>query len=168
MGSKEVYDYVDDNPNILHMRSAYVNQPAVFSRNDNAVSVNTTLQIDLMGQCASEAIGTNQISGVGGQTDTAVGAKESKGGRSIIALHSTREIKQPDGTKKRISNIYPVHPAGTVISLSRNDVDFVVTEYGVAALRGASLKERANSLISIAHPDFRDELTEAAKKWYLI
>ncbi|MBQ1334410.1 MAG: 4-hydroxybutyrate--acetyl-CoA CoA transferase [Clostridia bacterium] len=168
MGSKDVYDYIDDNPNILHLRSAYVNQPAIISRNDNFVSINTTLQIDLMGQCASEAIGTSQISGVGGQTDTAVGAKESNGGRAVIALHSTRELKQKDGTKKRVSNIYPVHPKGTVISLMRNDVDFVITEYGVAALRGASLKERATSLINIAHPDFRDELTEAAKKWYLI
>lgn len=168
MGSKEVYDFIDDNPNILHLDVAYTNQPAVFSRNDKVVSVNTALQIDLMGQCASEAIGTNQISGVGGQTETAVGAKESKGGKSIIALHSTREIKQKDGTKKRISTINPVHPAGTVISLSRNDVDFVCTEYGMAALRGASLKERAKALINIAHPDYRAELEEGAKKWYLI
>ncbi|MBR2743019.1 MAG: 4-hydroxybutyrate--acetyl-CoA CoA transferase [Clostridia bacterium] len=168
MGSKDVYDYIDNNPNILHLRSAYVNNPAIISRNNNFVSINTTLAIDLMGQCSSEAIGTNQISGVGGQTDTAVGAKESLGGKSIVALHSTRELKQKDGTKKRVSNICPVHPSGTAISLMRNDVDFVVTEYGIAALRGASLKERSTALISIAHPDFRDELTAAAKKWYLM
>jgi len=167
MGTKDVYDFIDDNPNILHLDVAYTNSPEVFARNDKVTSVNTALQIDLMGQCASEAIGTNQISGVGGQTETAVGAKESKGGKSIIALHSTREIKTPEG-KKRISTINPVHPAGTVISLSRNDVDYVCTEYGMAALRGASLKERAKALINIAHPDYRAELEEGAKRWYLI
>ncbi|MBQ4249165.1 MAG: 4-hydroxybutyrate--acetyl-CoA CoA transferase [Clostridia bacterium] len=168
MGTKDVYDFIDDNPNVLHLDVAYTNNPKVFSRNDRVISVNSCLQIDLMGQCASEAIGTNQISGVGGQTETAVGAKESLDGKSIIALHSTRLLKQKDGTKKMVSNITPVHPAGTVISLMRNDVDFVCTEYGMAALRGASLKERAQSLINIAHPDFRDELLEGAKKWYLI
>ena len=142
--------------------------PAVFARNDNIVSVNTALQVDLMGQCASEAIGTNQISGVGGQNETAIGAKESNGGRSIIALHSTANVKQPDGTRARKSTIQPVHPAGTVISLPRNDVDFVVTEYGMAALRGATLRERANALINIAHPDYRDWLREEAKKYYLL
>jgi len=167
-GSKDVYDYIDDNPSVLHLAVAFVNNPATFARNDKVVSVNTSLQVDLMGQCASEAIGTNQISGTGGQTETAIGAKESKGGKSIIALHSTREIKQPDGSKKRISTIFPVHPEGTVISLSRNDVDFVCTEYGMAALRGATLKERARSLINIAHPDYRAELEEHAKRLWLL
>jgi len=83
-------------------------------------------------------------------------------------MHSTRHIKQPDGSRKRISTIFPVHPEGSVISLSRNDVDFVCTEYGMAALRGATLKERARALINIAHPDFRDELEEEAKKLWLL
>lgn len=167
-GSKDVYDYIDNNINVLHLAVAFVNSPETFARNDKVVSVNTTLQVDLMGQCASEAILTSQISGTGGQTETAIGAKESKGGKSIIALHSTREIKQPDGSKKRISTILPVQPEGTVVSLSRNDVDFVVTEYGMAALRGATLKERARSLINIAHPDYRAELEEQAKRLWLL
>ena len=168
MGSKTTYDFIDENINVLHLDVAFTNSPAVFSKNDNMISVNTALSVDLMGQCASEAIGTNQISGVGGQTETAVGAKESKGGKSIIALHSTANVKTKDGTRQRISSITAVHPAGTVISLSRNDVDFVVTEYGMAALRGATLKERAKALINIAHPDYRDQLTEEAKRYYLI
>ncbi|MBR2743016.1 MAG: acetyl-CoA hydrolase/transferase family protein [Clostridia bacterium] len=167
-GAKEVFDFVDDNPGMIHLDALYVNHPANFSKNDNIISVNTTLAIDLMGQCSSEAVLTEQISGTGGQTETIIGAKEAHGGRSVIALHSTRELKQPDGSKKRISTILPVHPAGTVISLARNDIDFVCTEYGMAALRGATLRERAQSLINIAHPDYRDELTEQAKRLWLI
>lgn len=168
MGCKETYDFIDDNVEVLHLESAFVNSPAVISRNDNFVSINTALMLDLMGQAASESIGTLQISGVGGQTDMVVGAKESKGGRSIMALASTREIKKPDGTKERISTIKPVLPEGSAVTLSRNDIDYVVTEYGMAALRGASLRERANSLINIAHPDYREQLLEEAKRWYLI
>jgi len=167
-GSKELFEYVDNNPNILHLAIGFTNHPSVVARNDNFVSVNSTLQVDLMGQCCSEAIQTRQISGTGGQAETVIGAKESRGGRSVIAMHSTRHIKQPDGSRKRISTIFPVHPEGSVISLSRNDVDFVCTEYGMAALRGATLKERARALINIAHPDFRDELEEEAKKLWLL
>ncbi|MBQ3379313.1 MAG: 4-hydroxybutyrate--acetyl-CoA CoA transferase [Clostridia bacterium] len=167
-GTKELFDYVDNNMNILHLAVAYVNLPEVVSRNDNFVSVNTTLQVDLMGQCCSEAIQTRQISGTGGQTETIIGAKESHGGRSIIALHSTRDIKQPDGSRKRISNIQSVHPEGAVVSLSRNDVDFVCTEYGIAALRGATLRERARALINVAHPDYRAQLEEDAKRLWLL
>ncbi len=167
-GTKELFDYVDNNINILHLSIAFVNQPDVVARNDNFVSVNTTLQVDLMGQCCSEAIQTRQISGTGGQTETVLGAKESHGGRSIIALHSTRMIKQPDGSRKRISNIQSIHPEGSVISLSRNDVDFVCTEYGMAALRGATLKERARALINVAHPDYRAQLEEEAKRLWLL
>jgi len=145
-----------------------INSPSTISRNDNFVSVNTALSVDLMGQCCSEAIQTHQISGTGGQTETAIGAKESRGGKSIIAIHSTREIKQRDGSKKRISNINAIHPEGSVISLSRNDVDFVCTEYGFAALRGATLRERARALIDIAHPDYRDSLEEEAKRLWLL
>ena len=167
-GTKETYDFIDDNPGILHLNVAFTNSPAIISKNDNMVSVNTSLQVDLMGQCASEAIGTNQISGVGGQNETAVGAKESKGGKSIIALHSTANIKAEGGGRERVSTIKSIHPEGTIITLTRNDVDFVVTEYGVAALRGATIRERAKSLINIAHPDYRDQLLEDAKKYYLI
>jgi acyl-CoA hydrolase len=166
-GTKETYDYIDDNPSILHLDVAFTNSPEVFSRNDNIISVNTTLQVDLMGQCASEAIGTNQISGVGGQNETAIGAREAKCGKSVIALHSTANIRAQGGGRKLISTITAVHPEGTVITLSRNDVDFVITEYGIAALRGTTLKERAKALINIAHPDYRDRLTDEAKRYYL-
>lgn len=167
-GSKETYDFLDDNPAVLHLSTEHVNDPSVVAQNGKMVSINTTLQVDLMGQCASEALGTLQISGIGGQTETAVGAKSAVGGKSIIALHSTANVKDKDGQPQLKSTIAAVHPAGTVISLLRSDTDFVVTEYGVAALRGASLSERARALINIAHPDFREQLWQDAKKYYLI
>ena len=132
------------------------------------VSVNTTLQVDLTGQCASESIGTLQLSGTGGQTETASGARQSEGGKSIIALHSTANVKNADGERERVSTIVPTQPAGMAISLMRADVDFVVTEYGVASLRGASVRDRAMELISIAHPDYRDQLMYDAKRLYLM
>lgn len=167
-GSKELYEFIDENPGILHLDVSAANSPYLVAQNEKMVSINTTLQVDLMGQCASEAVGTMQISGIGGQTDTAMGAKLSKEGKSIIALHSTAMVKDGKGGRKQISCIQAVHPAGTVISLSRADVDFVVTEYGAAALRGTSMKERARKLISIAHPDYRDELMEQAEQYHLL
>lgn len=168
-GSKLTYDFINDNPNVLHLDVNKTNDPHNIARNNKMVSINTTLQVDLMGQCASEAIGTDQLSGTGGQVDTAVGAREAKDGKSIIALRSTAMIRE-DGSdeRQRQSTIKAIHPAGTVITLTRAAVDFVVTEYGVAALRGASLKERAKALISIAHPDYRDSLYEEAKKYHLV
>ena len=167
-GSKAAYDFLNENPNVLHLEVGYTNDPAVIRQNRKMVSVNTTLQVDLMGQCASEAIGTLQISGTGGQTETASGARQSEGGKSIIALHSTANVRTADGDRERISTILPVQPAGTVISLMRSDVDFVVTEYGVASLRGASLRARAEALINIAHPDYREDLRRDARKYHLI
>ena len=167
-GTQKLYDFLDDNPGVLHLDIARVNSPSEIAKNDNFISVNTTLQVDLMGQCASEALGALQISGIGGQTDTVMGAKLSKGGKSIIALHSTAEIKDEDGNKKRISKIVAAHGPGTVISLLRADVDYVVTEYGIADLRGSSLRERVKSLTAIAHPDFREGLLENAKALFLI
>lgn len=166
-GSKETYDFLDDNRGVLHLSIEHVNSPAVICKNDKMVSVNTTLQVDLMGQCASEAIGTIQISGIGGQSETASGAKESRGGKAVIALPSVAMVKHKDGGVERKSTIQSVHPAGTVVSLMRADADFIVTEYGVAALRGASLAERARLLIAIAHPDFREQLTQEARHYHL-
>lgn len=168
LGGKETYDFLDDNIGVLHLDVAKTNSPYEIAKNHKMVSVNTTLQVDLMGQCASEAIGTLQISGVGGQTDTVLGAKMSPDGKSIIALRTTAEIEAKDGKRRRISKITALHGPGTVISLSRSDVDYIVTEYGIAALRGASLRERAESLIRIAHPDFRDALREEAAKAFLL
>lgn len=167
-GSKAAYDFLDNNPNVLHLEVGYTNDPAVIRQNRKMVSVNTTLQVDLSGQCASESIGTLQLSGTGGQTETASGARQSEGGKSIIALHSTANVKNADGERERVSTIIPTQPAGMAISLMRADVDFVVTEYGVASLRGASVRDRAMELISIAHPDYRDQLMYDAKRLYLM
>lgn len=167
-GSKAAYDFLDNNPNVLHLEVGYTNDPAVIRQNRKMVSVNTTLQVDLTGQCASESIGTLQLSGTGGQTETASGARQSEGGKSIIALHSTANVKNADGERERVSTIVPTQPAGMAISLMRADVDFVVTEYGVASLRGASVRDRAMELISIAHPDYRDQLMYDAKRLYLM
>ena len=164
LGTKEVYDFMDDNPSVLIMDGSYVNDPAVIGLNDNQVSINTTLEIDLTGQCCSESIGHRQFSGTGGQADTAIGAQRAKNGRSFIALYSTADIKNEAGERVRVSKIVPMLKPGAVVSLSRNDVDFVVTEYGVAALRGTSIKERVSRLIAIAHPDYREELACAAKE----
>ena len=167
-GSRAAYEFLDNNPNVLHLEVGYTNDPAVIRQNRKMVSVNTTLQVDLTGQCASESIGTLQLSGTGGQTETASGARQSEGGKSIIALHSTANVKNADGERERVSTIVPVQPAGMAISLMRADVDFVVTEYGVASLRGASVRDRAMELISIAHPDYRDQLMYDAKRLYLM
>lgn len=167
-GSKAAYDFLDNNPNVLHLEVGYTNDPAVIRQNRKMVSVNTTLQVDLTGQCASESIGTLQLSGTGGQTETASGARQAEGGKSIIALHSTANVKNADGERERVSTIVPTQPAGMAISLMRADVDFVVTEYGVASLRGASVRDRAMELISIAHPDYRDQLMYDAKRLYLM
>lgn len=167
-GSKAAYDFLNDNPNVLHLEVGYTNDPSVIRQNRKMVSINTTLQVDLMGQCASEAIGTLQISGTGGQTETASGARQSEGGKSIIALHSTANVKNEHGVRERKSTILGVQPAGTVISLMRADIDFVVTEYGVASLRGASLRDRATALIGIAHPDYRDQLLSEARRYHFV
>ena len=163
LGTKELYEFLDDNPGILILDGNYVNDPDVIRQNDNQVSINTTLQVDLAGQCASESLGPVQFSGTGGQSDTATGAQKSKNGRSFIALYSTAMVRQEDGTRIEQSKIVPTLLKGAYVTLSRNDVDHVVTEYGVASLRGTSMKERARRLIDIAHPDFRKTLEEEAK-----
>ena len=164
LGTQELYDFLDDNPSIQLMDGNHVNDPYVIAKNDNQVSINTTLQVDLAGQCASESIGPVQYSGTGGQTDTATGAQKAKGGRSFIALYSTAMVKTASGERVETSKIVPQLLQGAYVTLSRNDVDHVVTEYGVAELRGTSVDERARRLIAIAHPKFRDELTAEAKK----
>lgn len=153
IGSRRLYDFVDDNP-FVEMRTVdYVNDPNVIARQDNMVSINSCLQVDLLGQVCSEAMGSRQFSGVGGQVDFIRGAAMSRGGRAIIAMPST-------AAKGTLSRIVAQHGAGAVITTSRNDVDTIVTEYGIAQLRGKTARERAESLIAIAHPDFRGELRE--------
>ena len=163
MGTKELYEFVDDNPACLVLNGKYVNDPHIIGLNDNQVSINSTLEMDLTGQCASESIGNVQFSGTGGQTDTAVGAQNSKNGKSFIALYSTAMVRDPKtGERVETSKIVPTLKPGAAVSLSRADVDYVVTEYGVVALRGTNINERAKLLISIAHPKFREELTQQA------
>ena len=140
MGTRKLYDYIDNNPEIELHPVDYVNNPFIIAQNDNMISINSAIQVDLMGQVNAESIGSKQFSGTGGQVDFVRGAAMSKGGKSIIALPSTAA-------------------KGTT---SRNDVDYIVTEYGIAHLKGKSLRERAKALIEIAHPDFREELTKKA------
>lgn len=156
-GPKRMYDYVDDNPSIIFLPVEYVNNPNVISQNDNVISINACIEVDLWGQVCSESIGTKHMSGTGGQVDYARGATHSKGGKSFIAIQSTAK----NGT---ISKITPCLAEGAICTTNKNEVDYVVTEYGIAHLRGQTLSSRAKQLIQIAHPDFRDELTFAARK----
>ncbi|WP_027641247.1 acetyl-CoA hydrolase/transferase family protein [Enterocloster clostridioformis] len=157
MGTRKLYDFVNDNPAICMKPVSYVNDPFVISQNDNVVSINSALQIDLMGQVCAEAIGLKQYSAVGGQMDFVRGASASKGGRSIIAFGATTK----GGT---ISKIVPFLTQGAAVTTSRNDVDYIVTEYGIAHLKGKSLRERAKALIGIAAPAFRDDLAKEFEK----
>lgn len=164
MGDREFYDFIDDNPSVCIMKGSYVNDPAVIAQNDNQVSINSTIEVDITGQCCSESIGSTQFSGTGGQSDTAVGAVKSRGGRSIIALYSTAMVKNKvTGEREETSKIVCQLKPGAAVSLSRNDLDWLVTEYGAVCLRGTGLDERARLIISIAHPKFREELTAQAK-----
>lgn len=163
LGTKDLYDFIDNNPAVQILDGAYVNDPYVIGQNDNQVSVNSTIEIDLTGQCCSESIGSRQFSGTGGQSDTAVGAQNSKNGRSFIALYSTAMVKNPaTGEREEVSKIVAQLKPGAAVSLSRNDVHYVVTEYGIANLRGKNIRERVESLITIAHPKFRDQLLKEA------
>lgn len=165
MGPKELYEYINNNPSVMIMDGAYVNNPATIAQNDNQVSINTTIEVDITGQCCSESIGSKQFSGTGGQADTAIGAQDSRNGRSIIALYSTAMVKNPEtGEKEEVSKIVPQLKSGAAVSLSRNDVDWLVTEYGAVNLRGTALSERAERIISVAHPKFREELTMQAQE----
>ncbi|KAF0226386.1 MAG: hypothetical protein FD179_851 [Erysipelotrichaceae bacterium] len=169
MGTAELYEFLDHNPAVNILNGAYVNDPYIIGLNDNMVSINTTLEVDLTGQCASESIGTMQFSGTGGQSDTATGAQNSKNGKSFIALYSTAMIKDPiTGERVEQSKIVPFLKPGAIVSLSRNDVDHIVTEYGVAALKGTNVNERVDRLISIAHPKFREDLYRQAKELGII
>lgn len=170
LGTQELYDYVNNNPDVLIKAGSWVNDPHAIAGNDNQVSINTSIEVDLTGQCCSESVGSMQISGTGGQSDTAVGAQNSKNGRSFIALYSTAMVKNNEtGEREEVSKIVPFLRPGAAVSLSRNDVDWVVTEHGAVNLRGTCLRERAELLISIAHPKFQSQLRQQAKELgYLI
>ena len=151
LGSAKLYRYMHRNPAFEMHPVDYTNDPYLAGQNDNLVTINATLQIDLLGQCGSESLGFSPYSGTGGQTDFVRAANRSKGGQSFIVLPSTAK----NGT---ISRIVSTLSPGTQVSTSKNDINFVVTEYGIAQLRGKSAGQRARELIAIAHPDFQAEL----------
>jgi acyl-CoA hydrolase len=157
IGSRRMYDYIDDNPAVEMLPVDYTNNPAVVAQHPNFISVNAAVEVDFYGQVCAESLGTRHISGTGGQSDFVRGAVRSKGGKSFIAFPSTAK----DGT---ISRIMPTLTLGASVSTSKNDVDCIVTEYGIAKLRGRTLSQRTKALIGIAHPKFRDALMFQAKK----
>jgi acyl-CoA hydrolase len=157
LGSKKLYQFMHHNPMLEMHPSNVTNDPYLAAQNDNLMAINATLQIDLLGQCGSESIGHLPYSGTGGQVDFVRAANRSRGGKSFIVLPSTAK----DDT---ISRIAPMLTPGTHATTSKNDVNYVVTEYGVAQLRGKSARQRAEALIAIAHPNFRAELRAAANK----
>lgn len=161
MGTKQLYQEMNHNPDLAMYPAEYVNDPDIASKNDNLVAINGIMEVDFFGQCAAESVGTYIYSSTGGQTDFVRAAMMSKGGRSIMVLPSTAK----GGT---ISRIKATLTEGAMISTHKNDVNYVVTEYGIAQLRGQPIKERTKRLIEIAHPDFREELREEAKKRHLL
>ena len=157
MGTRKLYDFVDNNPDVVMRTVDYTNDPNIIGQHDKMISINSALQVDMMGQVNAEMIGRNQFSGVGGQLDFVRGASRSKGGKSIIALPST-------ASGGKVSRIVVELDRGSAVTTSRNDVHYIVTEYGAAELRGKSIRDRARALIAIAHPEFRDSLIKQASE----
>ena len=157
LGTKKLFDFVDNNPIFEFHPTAYTNDPGLIARNDNMVAINSALQIYLTGQVCSDSVGTHFYSGIGGQVDFIRGASRSKGGKPIIAIPSTAK-------NGAISRIVPMLSPGAGVVTSRGLVRYVVTEYGVAYLHGKTIRERAQALIEIAHPNFREELYEYCEK----
>jgi len=160
LGTRKIYDFIDENPMVEMHSTRFVNDPYIIGQNDQVVSVNATVEVDLSGQAASESIGTNQYSGTGGQLDFVQGAWRSKGGKSFLTLYSTYTDKKG----KMKSKIVPTLSSGIFTTVSRTDIQYVVTEYGIANLKGQNLRTRVKELVSIAHPDFRPWLEYEARK----
>lgn len=161
LGTRKLYDFVDDNPVVLAFPASYTNDPYVVRQNARQRSVNGAVEVDLLGQCAAESIGALHYSGTGGAVDHVRGAFLAPDGRSFICLGSTAR----GGST---STIVPHFQPGTPVSVARNDVHYIVTEYGLARLKGRTVPERARALIDIAHPDFRPSLTEGARQLGLL
>jgi acetyl-CoA hydrolase len=159
LGTKRLYEWVHNNPLIEFLRTEYVNDPFTISRNHRMVAINSAIEVDLTGQICADSIGTKLYSGVGGQLDFIYGSSRSDGGVPIIALPSKA---------KDFSRIVPTLKPGAGVVTTRNHIHYVVTEYGVAPLYGKTIRERAQSLINIAHPDFRDDLTKQAQELHYI
>jgi acetyl-CoA hydrolase len=160
LGTKRLYDWVDDNALIEFHRTEYVNDPFVIAQNERMVAINSAIEVDLTGQVCADSIGPKLYSGVGGQLDFIYGASRSKGGVPIIALPSSTTLR--DGTL--ISRIVAMLKQGAGVVTSRNHVRYIITEGGVADLYGKSIRQRANALIKVAHPDFRADLEKQAKE----
>ena len=160
IGTRRLYDWVDNNPLVEIQRTEYVNNPFVIAKNDRMVAINSAIEVDLTGQVCADSIGPRFYSGVGGQMDFIYGASLSEGGLPVIALPSTVALR--DGTVA--SRIVPMLKAGAGVVTSRNHVHYIATEYGMVDLYGKSIRQRAQALISIAHPDFRADLSREAKK----
>jgi acetyl-CoA hydrolase len=161
LGSRALYDFIDNNPICEFHPSHYVNDPFIIAQNEKMIAINSALQVDLTGQVCADSIGYSIYSGFGGQVDFIRGAARSRGGKPIIALPSTAKSES-------LSRIVLHLDEGAGVVTSRADVHYVVTEYGIANLYGRSLRERAKSLIAIAHPKYRDALTDQAKSRHLL
>ena len=157
-GTKDLYKFVDNNPMIQLMPVDYTNNVGVIAQNDNVVAINSAIEVDLMGQVVADSVGNKMFSGVGGQQDFLRGAEQSKNGKPIIALPSTAKN---DTISRIVAGLKP----GTPVTTTRNEVHYVVTEYGIADLFGKSISERSEALIAIAHPKFRDQLREEFKQY---
>ena len=166
MGTQKLYDWIDDNPGVEFYSVDFVNDPYIIGKNDNLVSINACLEIDLTGQICSESMGWKQYTHPGGQLDFVEGAFRSNGGVSIIATQSTATPSSSGG--KRISKIVPNIAPGGIITTPRSCADYVITEYGVAHIKGQSIRQRVRNIINVAHPDYRDELEFEARRRNLL
>jgi butyryl-CoA:acetate CoA-transferase len=163
LGSKKLYEFLDNNPVAAIFPATYTNDPAVISQNPKVVAINNALEIDLFTQVASESAGPRQISGTGGQLDFITGAFKSEGGKGLICINST--FKTKDGRVQ--SRIVPTLSPGTIVTCPRSMVHYIVTEFGSAQMKGKSTWERTEALINIAHPDFRDQLIKQAEELHI-
>jgi len=160
-GTRRMYEFMDDNPSMESYPASYVCSPTVIARNDNMIAVNAILEVDLLGQANAEYLGGTTYSGTGGQLDFIRGAFDSRGGKAILTFYSTAK-----GGK--LSRIVPQLKQGSIVTTPRNDSFYLVTEYGVANLKGKSTKERALAIINLAHPRYREELMREAENMYII
>jgi len=161
LGMKRTYEFLDENLSMESYPVSHTNDPAVIAQNDIMVSINSVLEVDLLGQCNSESLAGSQFSGTGGQLDFVRGAFNSRRGKSILAFYSTARNCEA-------SRVVPRFETGTVVTTPRMDTHYLATEYGIVNLKGKSTRERALDIISLAHPKFRDDLLREAENMYLI
>jgi acyl-CoA hydrolase len=161
LGTRRLFEFIDNNPIFEFHPSQYTNDPFIISRNDRMVAINSAIEVDLTGQVCADSLGHRLYSGIGGQVDFIRGSARSKGGKPIIALPSTAK-------EDTVSRIVPQLAEGAGVVTSRGDVHYVITEYGIASLHGKTIRERCQALIRISHPKFREWLEESARKHNLL